>query len=85
MHQKCDLILTVSLHTVISGASSGIGEGTAVHFAKLGSQLSLAGRSAENLKRVAGLCQEQGVSEQDVSDLDYHSSESKSCINFASA
>ena len=49
------------------GASSGIGEGTAVHFAKLGSRLSLAGRSVENLTRVASLCREQGLSENDVS------------------
>ena len=55
------------LLNIIPGASSGIGEGTAVHLAKLGSRLSLAGRSVDNLKRVAGLCQEQGVSEQNVS------------------
>ena len=54
----------------IVGASSGIGEGTAVHFAKLGSRLSLAGRSADNLSRVSLLCQEQGLSENDVRE--YH-------------
>lgn len=51
---------------LITGASSGIGEGTAVHFAKLGARLSLAGRSVDNLSRVAGLCQGQGLSENDV-------------------
>ena len=48
---------------LIVGASSGIGEGAAVHFAKLGSRLSLAGRSADNLSRVSLLCREQGMSE----------------------
>ena len=51
---------------LIVGASSGIGEGTAIHFAKFGSRLSLAGRSADNLSRVSLLCQEQGLSENDV-------------------
>ena len=61
------MIIFFILLNIIPGASSGIGEGTAVHLAKLGSRLSLAGRSVDNLKRVAGLCQEQGVSEQNVS------------------
>lgn len=51
---------------LITGASSGIGEGTAVHFAKLGARLSLAGRSVENLTRVVGLCREQGLAENDI-------------------
>ena len=54
---------------IIVGASAGIGEGTAVHFAKLGSRLSLAGRSADNLSRVALLCREQGLSENDVREI----------------
>ena len=37
-----------------------------MHFAKLGARLSLAGRSVDNLSRVAGLCQGQGLSENDV-------------------
>ena len=58
--------IILSFFLFILGASSGIGEGTAVHFAKLGARLSLAGRSVDNLSRVAGLCQGQGLSENDV-------------------
>ena len=49
-----------------SGASSGIGEGIAVHFASLKCRLSLAGRSQENLDRVARLCHEAGLAADQV-------------------
>ncbi|ESO92742.1 hypothetical protein LOTGIDRAFT_120239, partial [Lottia gigantea] len=52
--------------TFIIGASSGIGEGTAVMFASYGSKLVLSGRSEENLKRVKGRCIEAGLPEQKV-------------------
>ncbi|XP_076854226.1 3-oxoacyl-[acyl-carrier-protein] reductase FabG [Brachyhypopomus gauderio] len=46
---------------LITGASSGIGAGTAVLFAKLGARLALNGRDVENLTRVARECEEQGT------------------------
>ncbi|XP_057687313.1 3-oxoacyl-[acyl-carrier-protein] reductase FabG-like [Corythoichthys intestinalis] len=42
--------------TLITGASSGIGAGTSVLFAKLGAVLALNGRDVENLKNVAKEC-----------------------------
>jgi len=41
---------------LITGASSGIGAATAVHFSRLGATLSLTGRNADNLNKVAGQC-----------------------------
>jgi len=46
---------------LITGASSGIGAATAVHFARLGAKLSLTGRNLENLKATAVRCEEGGV------------------------
>ncbi|KAG8302751.1 3-oxoacyl-[acyl-carrier-protein] reductase FabG-like [Homalodisca vitripennis] len=42
---------------LITGASSGIGAATAVHFAKNGAFLSLTGRNQENLQKVASECE----------------------------
>ncbi|XP_077378295.1 3-oxoacyl-[acyl-carrier-protein] reductase FabG-like [Festucalex cinctus] len=44
--------------TLITGASSGIGAGTAVLFAKLGAVLALNGRDVESLKKVGKQCTE---------------------------
>lgn len=41
---------------IITGASSGIGAGTAEFFAKHGAWLVLVGRNEENLKNVADKC-----------------------------
>lgn len=47
--------------TLITGASSGIGAGTAVLFAKLGARLALNGRDVENLTKVAKECEACGA------------------------
>ncbi|XP_065578691.1 3-oxoacyl-[acyl-carrier-protein] reductase FabG-like isoform X2 [Artemia franciscana] len=41
---------------IITGASSGIGAATAVHFADLGAILSITGRNAENLQHTLANC-----------------------------
>jgi len=46
---------------IITGASSGIGAATAIHFAKLGATLSLTGRNAKNLQDTAKKCIENGA------------------------
>lgn len=49
------------------GASSGIGEVTALLFADNKAKLVLAARNVENLERVSTLCQTRGASKEDVS------------------
>ncbi|KAG5324737.1 HSD2 protein, partial [Acromyrmex heyeri] len=41
---------------LITGASSGIGAETAIHFAQLGASLSITGRNKHNLEKVAEQC-----------------------------
>ncbi len=57
---------------VITGASRGIGEATATHFATLGAQVFLAARSADRIGEIATALREQGASAHavacDVSD-----------------
>ena len=50
-----------SLHVVITGASSGIGEALARHYATPGARLALTGRDAERLEAVAETCRAQGA------------------------
>ncbi|CAI9733896.1 Hypothetical predicted protein [Octopus vulgaris] len=53
----CNLSGKVAL---ISGASSGIGAGTAVLFSKLGAKLAITGRKEDNLKKTADECEKNG-------------------------
>lgn len=48
---------------LITGASSGIGAATAVHFAKLGASVALTGRNIENLQAVGEKCKNIGKCE----------------------
>lgn len=48
-------------HIVITGASSGIGEALALHYAAPGVRLSLSGRNMERLESVAKHCREKGA------------------------
>lgn len=50
---------------LITGASSGIGAATAVHFARLGVKLSLTGRNEANLQKVYDDCVSQMSPEAD--------------------
>lgn len=49
--------------TLITGASSGIGAGTSMMFAKLGALLALNGRDVENLTHIAKQCTDLGAAE----------------------
>ncbi|XP_029837096.4 3-oxoacyl-[acyl-carrier-protein] reductase FabG [Ixodes scapularis] len=51
---------------LITGASSGIGGETAVHFASLGCWLALTGRDQAALDKVATLCQSKGLPQEKV-------------------
>lgn len=47
---------------VITGASSGIGAGAAMHFSKLGAKVSITGRNVDNLKETASQCKGEVLS-----------------------
>ncbi|KAF3851334.1 hypothetical protein F7725_013106 [Dissostichus mawsoni] len=49
--------------TLITGASSGIGAGTSVLFARLGALLALNGRDVDNLKKISKQCTDCGAAE----------------------
>ncbi|KAJ7993644.1 hypothetical protein DPEC_G00256790 [Dallia pectoralis] len=49
--------------TLITGASSGIGAGTSILFAKLGALLALNGRDMDNLTKVSKQCMDLGAEE----------------------
>ncbi|KAL4219109.1 hypothetical protein ACF0H5_021692 [Mactra antiquata] len=51
---------------LITGASSGIGEGIAVHLARLGCRVSLTGRNEKNLLRVSEECVKAGLSSDQI-------------------
>ena len=51
------------------GASSGIGAGTAVHFAKNGAKVAITGRNEENLKKIVQKCEEASSTKEKVNDI----------------
>ncbi|GIY02391.1 3-oxoacyl-[acyl-carrier-protein] reductase [Caerostris extrusa] len=51
---------------LITGASSGIGAGTAIHLASLGCKLSLTGRNSQNLDKVIDDCINAGAKDGDI-------------------
>ncbi|RWS03752.1 putative oxidoreductase-like protein [Dinothrombium tinctorium] len=52
-----------------SGASSGIGKETAIHFASLGCRISITGRKAENLEYTKQECIVNGTKEENIFTL----------------
>ncbi|XP_062620041.1 glucose 1-dehydrogenase-like [Saccostrea cucullata] len=42
---------------LITGASSGIGAGTAILFCKLGAEVAITGRNVKNLNKTAAECE----------------------------
>ena len=63
---------------LITGASSGIGEATALHMATLGCRLSLIARNLRSLKEVSQQCQKMGS--PDVYFASHDLSEKNECI-----
>ena len=63
---------------LITGASSGIGEGTAIHMASLGCKLSLIARNLEALNTVSEKCKEIGSPDVYVASHDL--ADEKECI-----
>ncbi|XP_046553538.1 3-oxoacyl-[acyl-carrier-protein] reductase FabG-like isoform X2 [Haliotis rubra] len=51
---------------LVTGASSGIGAGTALLLADYGARLSITGRNHDNLQKVASQCYERGLGKDDV-------------------
>lgn len=49
-----------------SGASCGIGEGVAIHLARLGCRVAVTGRNEVNLKHVREECIKAGLSDDQV-------------------
>ncbi len=62
----------------IPGASSGIGEATALEFAREGAKVALNSRTEEKLKKTAAKCQDAGLQEKDVRIL-------RTCVCFVIA
>lgn len=61
----------LSLNNIFSGASSGIGAATAIHFAKIGFKLALCGRNLTTLAETAAKCLDINLklSSDDVNNL----------------
>ncbi|XP_053551147.1 3-oxoacyl-[acyl-carrier-protein] reductase FabG-like [Bombina bombina] len=58
-HERGDQVVSLwGKVCLVTGASSGIGAGTALLFARLGAQLALNGRNEENLQETARGCEE---------------------------
>lgn len=64
---------------LITGASSGIGAGTAIHFAKLGCLLALNGRNEDNLKSVVKQCEDTGLSKENILTIIGQVEDQQSC------
>ena len=64
---------------LITGASSGIGEGTAIYMASLGCKLSLIARNLEALNSVSNRCKEAGS--PDVYIASHDLADEKECVD----
>jgi len=51
---------------IITGASSGIGQGAAIEFAKLGANLILGGRNVDNLQATKNMCVKEGLKDNQI-------------------
>lgn len=51
---------------IVTGSSSGIGEATAINFARLGCRLTIHGTNRERLQQVAQKCFDVSPSKQQV-------------------
>ncbi|OTF76587.1 hypothetical protein BLA29_006419 [Euroglyphus maynei] len=49
---------------LVTGSSSGIGEGIAIHLSSLGANITITGRNSERLKRVGERCRQQQQQQQ---------------------
>ncbi|XP_064619576.1 3-oxoacyl-[acyl-carrier-protein] reductase FabG-like isoform X2 [Lineus longissimus] len=54
---------------IITGASSGLGQGAALEFARLGAKLSISGRNVENLQATVSQCEKAGLPAENILSL----------------
>ena len=59
-------MIIIYLHFLTLGASSGIGAGAAIHFAKNGAKVSITGRDEEHLNKIAQQCEEASPTKEKV-------------------